>query len=259
MQKGSDCRLGANVSVWPDTVLGDNVTIGNNVTIYPKVSIGDGCRILDGAVIGRLPISSGITTLPLTTDYSSVEIGPGCVIGCNSVLYTNVSLGKRVLIGDLAAVREGTVLEDEVLIGQATTVHRDLRIGKRTRISYCCHIGAVTGEHVFIGAGVVGVDDNNVYLSRFGLHDIRIQTPIVRRFAVIGLRATLVPGVEIGEGAFVAAGALVTKDVPAWTMVAGVPARRFRDIPAPWREQILKLHGEALPGGEGRGRASEAP
>jgi acetyltransferase-like isoleucine patch superfamily enzyme len=55
---------------------------------------------------------------------------------------------------------------------------------------------------------------------------------MIRRFAVIGPNATLLPGVEIGEGAFVAAGAVVTKDVPPWTMVAGVPARHFRDIPA---------------------------
>ena len=241
MQKGTGCQIGANVSLSPDTVLGDNVLIGNNVTIYPKVSIGDHCHILDGAVIGRLPMSTGITTLPLTTEYWPVQIGPGCIIGCNSVLYTNVTLGERVLIGDLSAVREGTVLEDEVLIGQGTTIHRDLRIGKRTHISYWCHIGAIIEEDVFVATGVGAVDDNNIYLSRFGLQDVRIQSPIIRRFAVIGLCATLLPGVEIGEGAFVAGGALVTKDVPAWTMVAGVPARHFRDIPAEWKEKILSL------------------
>ncbi len=241
MQRNTGCQIGVNVSLSPDTVLGNNATIGNNVTIYPKVSIGDGCRIFDGAVIGRLPISTGTTTLPLTTEYLPVQIGPGCVIGCNSVLYTNVTLGERVLIGDLSAVREGTVLEDEVLIGQGTTIHRDLRIGKRTHISYWCHIGAIIEEDVFVATGVGAVDDNNIYLSRFGLQDVRIQSPIIRRFAMIGLGATLLPGVEIGEGAFVAGGAVVTKDVPAWTMVAGVPARHFRDIPAEWREQVLSL------------------
>lgn len=241
MRKGSGCTLGINVSLSADTLLGDNVTMGNNVTIYPKVKIGDGCRVLDGAIIGRLPISTGITTLPLTSEFLPVEIGPGCVIGCNSVLYTGVSLGERVLIGDLAAVRECTVLEDEVLIGQATTIHRDLRIGKRTHISYWCHIGARVEEDVFISTGVNAVDDNNVYLTRFGLQDVRVESPIIRRFAVIGLSVALIPGVDVGEGAFVAAGALVTKDVPPWTMVAGVPARHFGDIPTEWREQILSL------------------
>jgi acetyltransferase-like isoleucine patch superfamily enzyme len=241
MQRGTGCQIGINVSLSPDTVLGDNVIIGNNVTIYPKISIGDGCHIFDGAVIGRLPMSTGITTLPLTSEYSPVRIGPGCVIGCNSVLYTNVTLGERVLIGDLSAVREGTVLEDEVLIGQGTTIHRDLRIGKRTRISYWCHLGAIIEEDVFVATGVSAVNDNGIYLSRFGLQEVRIQSPIIRRFAVIGLSAVLVPGVEIGEGAFVAAGAVVTKDVPPWTMVAGVPARHFRDIPTDWKEKVLSL------------------
>lgn len=241
MQRGTGCQIGANVTLSPDTALGNNVTIGNNVTVYPKVSIEDGCHIFDGAVIGRLPMSTGITTLPLTTEYLPVRIGSGCVIGCNSVVYTNVTLGERVLIGDLSAVREGTVVEDEVLIGQGTTIHRDLRIGKRTRISYWCHLGAIIEEDVFVATGVGAVDDNNVYLSRFGLQEVRIQSPIIRRFAVIGLGAMLLPGVEIGEGAFVAGGAVVTKDVPPWTMVAGVPARHLRDIPAEWKEKVLGL------------------
>jgi len=59
MSKGAGCQYGVNVQLSPDTVVGDKVTIGNNVTIYPKVSIGDDCQILDGAVIGRLPISAG--------------------------------------------------------------------------------------------------------------------------------------------------------------------------------------------------------
>jgi len=241
MQRGTGCQIGVNVSLSPDTVLGNNLTIGNNVTIYPKVSIGDGCRILDGAVIGRLPISTGNTTRPLTTEYLPVQIGPGCVIGCNSVLYTNVTLGERVLIGDLSAVREGNVLEDLVVIGQCVTVHRDGHIGKRTRVSYSSLVVAIIEEDVFICPGMRGVEDNNIYLTRFGLQHARAQPPIIRRLAVIGPSATLLPGVEIGEGAFVAAGAVVTKDVPPWTMVAGVPAKHFHDIPAEWQEQVLSL------------------
>ncbi|MFB0538262.1 MAG: DapH/DapD/GlmU-related protein [Anaerolineae bacterium] len=241
MRKGTGCQIGANVTLSPDTVLGDNVTIGNNVTTYPKVTIGDGCRILDGAVIGRLPISTGNTTLPLTTEYLPVQIGPGCVIGCNNVLYTDVTLGERVLIGDLSAVREGSVLEDLVVIGQCVAVHRDAHIGKRTRVSYVTSVGCIIEEDVFISPGLGGSEDSNIYLSRFGLEDARIRPYIIRRLAVIGPNVTLLAGVEIGQGAFVAAGAVVTKDVPPWTMVAGVPARHFRDIPAEWRKQVLDL------------------
>jgi acetyltransferase-like isoleucine patch superfamily enzyme len=241
MQQGTDRQIGINVSLSPDTALGDNVTIGNNVTIYPRVSIGDNCRILDGAVIGRLPISTGNTNLPLVADYLPVEVGPGCVIGCNSVLYTGVTLLNRVLICDLCVVREGVVLEDMVVLGGCVYVHREVRIGRRTRILPFGTVACIVEEDVFVASGLESADDNSVYLTRFGLQSPQIQTPIVRRFAVLGPNVTLLPDVEVGEGAFVAAGAVVTKDVPAWTMVAGVPAHHFRDIPAEWREQVLSL------------------
>ncbi|MFB0538268.1 MAG: DapH/DapD/GlmU-related protein [Anaerolineae bacterium] len=242
MQRGTGCQIGINASLSPDTVLGDNVTIGNNVTIYPKVTIGDGCRILDGAVIGRLPITTGGTTRSVTAQYLPVQIGPGCVIGCNSVLYTDVTLGEQVLIGDLSAVREHSVLEDLVVIGQCTAVHCDSHIGKRTRISYESVVGGIIEEDVFIAPGMSGAEDNNIYLSRFGLEEPSHPPAfIIHRFAVIGPHATIMPGVEIGEGAFVGAGAVVSKDVAPWKMVAGVPARPFRDIPAEWKEQVLSL------------------
>jgi acetyltransferase-like isoleucine patch superfamily enzyme len=219
-------------------VLGDDVSIGNNVTIYPRVTIGDGCRILDGAVIGRLPISTGSTTLPLPTKHLPVRIGPRCVIGCSSVLYTGITLGQEVLIGDLAAVREGCVLDDLVVIGQHTSLHHHVRIGKRSRISYLCVVGGTIEEDVFIGPGLSAADDANIYLSRFGLQEPQMTAFTLRRFAVIGTGVTMLPAVEVGEGAFVASGAVVTKDVPAWTMVSGVPARHWRDIPPEWRQQV---------------------
>ena len=92
---------------------------------------------------------------------------------------------------------------------------------------------------VFIGPGVQTVNDNDVYLKRFGLIDFEVEGPTVRRFAVIGTGANIAAGVEIGMGAVVAPSAMVTKDVPAWTVVAGVPARKLRKIDEETRLQIL--------------------
>lgn len=240
--------MGRNVRLSPDTVLGDRVTVGNNVTVYPGVTIGDGCRILDGAVIGRLPIATGGLTMPVETDYQPVVIGPGCVIGCNSVLYTGVTLGEDVLIGDLATVREGNVLDDQVVIGQGVTVHREGRFGKRTRVSYLSVVGSIfMEEDVFVGPGFSGAEDPDIYLTRFGLEELQFKRIVFRRLSVLGPSVTVLPGVEVGEGAFVAAGAVVTKDVPAWAMVAGVPARHFRDIPEEWRERVLAATREPGP------------
>jgi acetyltransferase-like isoleucine patch superfamily enzyme len=246
MEKGENCSIGNNVNFSHDTVLGSNLTIGNNVSIYPKVTIEDNCQILDGVVIGRLPISTGNLNRAVVSEYSTVSIGVGSVIGCNSVIYTGVTLRKKVLICDLSVVREGSVLDDHVVLARGVMVNYDMHIGKRSRIMDLTELpgNMEIEEDVFIGPGVSITNDPDIYLSRFGYTALRLQGPIIRRFAVIGPNVTFIPGVEIGEGAFVAAGAVVTKDVPAWTMVAGAPAQHFRDIPDEWREQILKRNEE---------------
>jgi len=237
MKRGRGCQIGASVELAPDVTLGERVSIGNNVTVHPKVSIGDDCRILDGAVVGRLPIATESISRPVVADYQPVSIGAGCVIGCSSVLYTGITLGQGVLVGDLCTVREGTLLDDLVVVGRAY-VHRGVTVGKRTRIMDHVVVLGVFEEDVFVGPGAVCVDDNDIYLTRFGLESPPVQPPTVRRLAVIGPQVTLLPGVEVGEGAVAAAGAVVTRDVPAWTMVAGVPAGHFRDVPVEWRERV---------------------
>jgi acetyltransferase-like isoleucine patch superfamily enzyme len=246
LQKGTNCQIGANVSLSPDTVLGDNVKIGNNVTIYPRVRIGDGCQILEGAVIGRIPISAGATNRPVMQEYAPVEVGVCSVIGCHVVLYTGITVGSQVLIADLASVREGCQIGDSAVIGRGVMVLYDVQIGPRTRIQDQAHIvgNAVIESDVFVSMGVVTTNDNDVYLTRFGMRPLKLQGPVIRRFAVIGANATLLPGVEIGEGAMVGSGAVVTKDVLPWTIVVGVPARHSANIPDDWRQQVESLRRE---------------
>jgi acetyltransferase-like isoleucine patch superfamily enzyme len=138
-------------------------------------------------------------------------------------------------------VREGCSIEDRVVLGRAVIVNYDTHIGRHTRIQDQANItgNVVIEEDVFISMNVTTANDNDIYLTRFGLQHAQFRGPIIRRYAVIGLGATLLPGIEIGEGAFVASNSAVTRDVPAWTIVAGVPARHLRDIPLDWRTQIL--------------------
>ena len=249
MKQGSNCQIGNNVSFSPDTVLGDQVVIGNNVTVYPNVVIDDHCRILDGAVIGRLPITAGNTNRPLTSSYQPVHIGPCSVIGCNVVLYTGITLGERVLVCDLTSIREGCHIDDQVVLGRAVIINYDTSVGKRTRIQDQANITGcvVIEEDVFISMNVTTANDNDIYLTRFGLKPYSLKGAVIRRFAVVGHNATLLPQIEIGEGAFVASGAVVTKDVSPWTLVAGVPGRYLRDIPPEWRYQVLQHIAQAQP------------
>src|SRR5437868_5810452 len=111
-------KIGRNVVLSEETTLGENVTIGNNVTTHGRVGIGDGTVIFDGAVLGRPPISAGNTTRPLGSELRALRIGRGSIVGANAVLYTGSSYGDRVLIGDLASLREGCTIADEAVIGR---------------------------------------------------------------------------------------------------------------------------------------------
>jgi acetyltransferase-like isoleucine patch superfamily enzyme len=243
--------LGVHTTISDDTRLGANVTIGCNVTIYPGVTIEDGCRIFDGAVIGRPPVSAGNTTRPLPTDLQPLTIGAGSIIGANAVLYAGSSIGSRVLIGDLASIREGCTLADSVVVGRGTMVMYATSIGARTRVIDGAILtgNMIIEEDVFIGPGVKSVNDNDVYLKRFGLIPFDVQGPIIRRFALIGTGANLAAGIEIGMGAIVAPSAMVTRDVAAWSIVAGVPAAIKGTVDAEKRALILQHFGLTQPNG----------
>lgn len=238
-------HLGQNVVLSANTQVGHDVTIGNNVTVYPNVIIGDGCTIFDGAVIGRLPMATRSLTRHIRQDYAPLTLGEGSIVGANAVLYTGIGVGREVLIGDLASIREECVLGDFSVIGRNVLVMYATNIGVRSRIIDGTILtgNMVIEEDVFIGPGVNTVNDDDVYLKRFGLAEFEVNGPIVRRFALIGTGATLSSEIEVGMGAIVAPHALATRDVPAWTIVGGVPAKHMKDVDADARQQILKHFG----------------
>lgn len=238
-------RIGANVQLSEETVLGGGVSIGNNVTFHGSVHIGDGVTIFDGAVLGRPALSAGNVTRAFAAKPETLHIGAGSIIGANAVLYGGTTIGERVLIGDLASLREGCRIGNGAVIGRGVLVMYETTVGERTRvIDGTILTGLATiEEDVFIGPGVNSINDNEIYLKRFGLADKVWRGPIIRRFAVIGAGANLAANIEIGRGALVAPSAMVTRDVPPWTIVAGVPARVQRNIPDEDRRKVLAHFG----------------
>jgi len=148
----------------------------------------------------------------------------------------DVKLGKDVKIYQFVNLY-GCEIGDESKIGTFVEIQRGARIGRRVKISshtFICE-GVEIEDHVFIGHGVTFINDK---YPRATTADGALQTDSdwavvptrVRRGASIGSGSTILCGVEIGEGAIVGAGSVVTRDVPARTIVAGNPAAVLRAV-----------------------------
>jgi len=143
--------------------------------------------------------------------------------------YSTATFGKDVKIGYFAVVRENTIIGDHVVIGSGVIIENDVEIGDWVKIMSNTYVASHTkiGSHVFIGPGAVFLNDK--YPQR--LRDVyEPQGPIIEDNVTIGANATILPDIQVGSGSIVGAGAVVTKDVPNWSLAVGVPAR-FEPLP----------------------------
>ena len=198
--------------------------------VYPGTVLGEGVRVLEYAVVGKQPTLSPRSTAK-REPLPPAEIGDGTVISTGAVVFAGTRVGARVVLGDQSCVRERVTIGDDVVVGRGSLVENDTTIGALTKIQAEAYITAYSTleENVFIAPCVVTTNDN--FMGRTERRHELIKGPTIRRGARIGGGAILCPGVEIGEEAFVGAGAVVTKDVPARKLVVGNPARVLRDVP----------------------------
>jgi acetyltransferase-like isoleucine patch superfamily enzyme len=192
--------------------------------------LGAGCKILDGAVVGKQPSLSPRSSTrrdPL----GPTVIGDGAIVSTGAIVFAGTRIGARVIIGDQACVRERVEIDDDVVVGRGVLIENDTTIGARTRIQANAYITNYTTveEDVFIAPGVQTTNDN--FMGRTEQRHALMKGPTIRRGARVGGSAVLLPAVDIGEEAFVGAGAVVNRDVPARKLVVGNPARILRDVP----------------------------
>lgn len=223
-----DVVLGPFSVVGPDVRIGAGSRIGAHVVIHAGTRIGAGCEIQDAAVLGKPPKLARHSRAARAAP-APLVIGDGAVVCCQAIVFAGASLADGVIVGDQAYVRERAALGAGTVIGRGSTVDNDVTIGARVRIQTDVYVTARSRieDDVFVGPGASTTNDST--MSRHG-DDYPVVGPRLRRACRIGGGVVICPGLEVGEEAFVAAGAVVTKDVPARGVAMGVPARVVREV-----------------------------
>jgi acetyltransferase-like isoleucine patch superfamily enzyme len=213
--------LGAGPDVFVDSeaTIANSVLLGCEVVVRGVSKIADDCEVGSRAVIGK------------GGDFScGAVVDEGCTIGAGSIVFAGARLGPQVTLGDHCFVREGSVVGARTTLARGASLERDVVVGRDVTIARGANLttGTVVGDRVYIGEYVVTTNDDTM-----GRHDSRRPNlaPILRSECRIGARAALTPGVTIGEGAWVQAGSVVTRDVAPGVLVGGRPATEIAEEP----------------------------
>ncbi len=198
-----------NTRIGKDCYLGKNVIIGHPGKDEKDLLLSGRENEVDGAIIGD-----------------------GCILRDHGIIYSKVKLGNRVQTGHHYLVREETVIGDGSLVGTGVTIDDRCTIGDHVSIQTGVYIptGTIIEDHVFLGPRAVLTNDKYMGRTKDWLEPVTIK-----RGVRIGANSVILPGVVVGEEAVVGSGAVVTKDVPAFAIVVGNPAKIIGEVPSEHR------------------------
>ncbi len=177
-----------------------------------KIKIGEEIQIDEDVILGY---PSG-----RLREVGEVCLGSHATIRSGSVIYQNVIIGDHFETGHHVIIREENQIGDKVSIWANTVIDYGCKIGNGVKIHSNGYVAQFTviEDNVFIAPGTIFANDKYPVSKN-------LAGPHVKRGARIGVNVTLLPGVVIGEECLVGAGSVVTKDVPARSVVVGNPAR----------------------------------
>lgn len=233
-----DLHIGELCVIEDDVVIGSGCVIGHHVVIRQGSIIGDNVRIDDFACIGKHPmkaVNSAVTKDDITLEPS--EIGDESIIGTGAVIYCGAKISQGVLIADLACVRENVTIGVKTIIGKGATIENECSVGSMVKIQTNAYITAYSTieDDCFIAPCAVTSNDN--YAGRGSRRFNEFKGITMKRGSRLGAGTVVLPAKTIQEEGFVGAGAVVTHDVSARTVVVGNPARKLCDVS---QEQLLK-------------------
>ena len=210
-----------------DVEVGEGVTFGAYVVVHAGTAIGRGCAVSDHAVLGKRPALAAHSSA--RGELGRLMIGGEVTVGTGAIVFAGARIGDGAILGDQSFVRERSAIGEATVIGRGTVVDNDVAIGARVRVQTDVYLTAysVVEDDVFIGPRADTTNDQT--MARHAPDEL-LRGALLRRACRVGAASVLLPGVEIGEEAFVAAGSVVTRDVPARSLVMGTPARVVREI-----------------------------
>ncbi len=231
---GEGCVFGTGVQV------GKGCRIGHHVVIHADTVVGDNVRVDDHAVLGKLPMRAANSATTREQELPPLTVGELCIVGTGVVLYRGAAVDAKVLLADLCTVRENVTIGRGTIVGRGVTVENFCTVGRFCKLESECYITAYSTleDRVFIAPGVVTSNDN--FVGRTAERFKHFKGVTVKRGGRVGAGAVILPGIVVGEDALVAAGSVVTRDVPARMIVMGQPAKPLRPVPV---EQLLESQG----------------
>lgn len=170
-------------------------------------------------------VTLGYLTGRRTSDMTLI-IGAGARIRCGTVIYAGSTIGADLETGHNVVIREENTIGDRLSIWNSSTIDYGCIVGDEVKIHCNVYVAQFTTleDDVFLAPGVTIVNDPHP------LCGLCMRGPTVKRAARIGVNATLLSHITIGEGALIGAGSVVTNDIPAHTVAYGNPARPVKSV-----------------------------
>jgi len=196
--------------------------ISEKAIIHPNVKLGKNCIIEDFVIIGAPPKDS------LSGEIDTI-IGDNSIIRSHTVIYAGNRIGNNFQTGNKANIREFNEIGNNVSIGTLSVVEHHVKIGNRVRVHTQVFIPEFTilEDESWLGPNVV---ITNAKYPKSPNVKKELKGAYIKKRAIIGANSTLLPGITIGEQAFIGAGSVVIRDVPDRCVVAGNPAKIIKDI-----------------------------
>lgn len=231
---GEHCIVGANARI------GTGCMIGHHVVIHADTVVGNDVRIDDHASLGKVPMKAANSATTKEQELPPLTVGDVSIVGTGVVLYRGAAIDGKVLMADLCTIRENVTIGRGTIVGRGVTVENFCSVGRYCKLESECYITAYSTleDRVFVAPGVVTSNDN--YVGRTAERFKHFKGVTVKKGGRIGAGTVLLPGIVVGEDGLVAAGSVVTRDVPPRTIVMGAPAKPWREVPV---EQLLENQG----------------